>query len=72
MGDVLSGALGSLIAQGLRHNLDTWQASCLAVEVHALAGDLLAEKGVGPIGMTPSELAKEMRTILNSSHKQSS
>jgi len=72
MGDVLSGALGSLIAQGLRHNLSAWQASCLAVEVHASAGDLLVEKGIGPIGMTSSELAKEMRTIVNSSSKQSS
>jgi hydroxyethylthiazole kinase-like uncharacterized protein yjeF len=72
MGDVLSGALGSLIAQGLHHNLSSWQTSCLAVEVHARAGDLLVEKGIGPIGMTPSELAKEMRTIVNSSSKQSS
>ncbi|BDW11618.1 hypothetical protein PSHI8_17010 [Polynucleobacter sp. SHI8] len=72
MGDVLSGALGSFIAQGLHHNLSTWQAACLAVEVHARAGDLLVEKGIGPIGMTPSELAKEMRTIVNSSSKQSS
>ena len=72
MGDVLSGALGSLIAQGLHHNLSSWQTSCLAVEVHARAGDLLVEKGIGPIGMTPSELAKEMRAIVNSSSKQSS
>jgi len=72
MGDVLSGALGSLIAQGLRHHLSTWQATCLAVEVHARAGDFLVEKGIGPIGMTSSELAKEMRTIVNSSSKQSS
>jgi hydroxyethylthiazole kinase-like uncharacterized protein yjeF len=72
MGDVLSGALGSLIAQGLHHNLNAWQASCLAVEVHARAGDLLVDNGVGPIGMTPSELAKEMRFILNASSKQSS
>jgi len=72
MGDVLSGALGSLIAQGLRHHLSPWQASCLAVEVHARAGDLLVDKGIGPIGMTSSELAKEMRTIVNSSSKQSS
>ena len=72
MGDVLSGALGSLIAQGIRHHLSPWQATCLAVEVHARAGDLLVEKGIGPIGMTSSELAKEMRTIVNSSSKQSS
>jgi hydroxyethylthiazole kinase-like uncharacterized protein yjeF len=72
MGDVLSGALGSLIAQGVRHHLNPWQATCLAVEVHARAGDLLVEKGIGPIGMTSSELAKEMRTIVNSSSKQSS
>lgn len=65
MGDVLSGAIGSLIAQGSSHHLSAWQACCLAVEIHARSGDLLAESGVGPIGMTPSELAKTMRTIFN-------
>ena len=30
------------------------------------------EKGIGPIGMTSSALKKEMRTIVNSSSKQSS
>ena len=65
MGDVLTGVIASFVAQGLHHHLSPWQASCLAIEVHALAGDSLARQGIGPIGMTPSELAKEMRHILN-------
>ena len=65
MGDVLAGAIGSLVAQSLFHHLTPWQACCLAVEIHALAGDSCIGKGCGPIGMTPSELSKEIRFILN-------
>lgn len=65
MGDVLTGAVAALLAQGLRHGLDTWQAAALAVQAHAMAGDALVAQGVGPIGLTASEVAVEMRRVLN-------
>jgi hydroxyethylthiazole kinase-like uncharacterized protein yjeF len=68
MGDVLSGLIGSLIAQGQKHHLTSWNACCLGVELHALAGDSLSNQGIGPIGMRPSELAHEVRNLIN--HKQ--
>ena len=64
-GDVLTGLIASLVAQGIDKNLTPWDAACLGVEVHALAADrLLAQLG-GPIGMTPSELILEIRQVLN-------
>jgi NAD(P)H-hydrate repair Nnr-like enzyme with NAD(P)H-hydrate dehydratase domain len=64
-GDVLTGLIASLLAQGIDKNLTPWEAACLGVEVHALAADrLLAQLG-GPIGMTPSELILEIRQVLN-------
>lgn len=65
MGDVLTGAVAALIAQGLRHGLDAWQATALAVQAHAMAGDALVASGVGPIGLTASEVAVEMRRVVN-------
>jgi ADP-dependent NAD(P)H-hydrate dehydratase / NAD(P)H-hydrate epimerase len=64
-GDVLTGLIASLLAQGVDKKLTPWEAACLGVEVHALAADrLLAQLG-GPIGMTPSELILEIRQVLN-------
>jgi hydroxyethylthiazole kinase-like uncharacterized protein yjeF len=64
-GDVLTGLIASLLAQGMDKNLTPWEAACLGVEVHALAAyRLLAQLG-GPIGMTPSELILEIRQVLN-------
>jgi ADP-dependent NAD(P)H-hydrate dehydratase / NAD(P)H-hydrate epimerase len=65
MGDVLTGMIGALCAQGLRHQLDAWEATCLAVQLHAQAGDQLAASGIGPIGMTASELVVAARSLLN-------
>jgi hydroxyethylthiazole kinase-like uncharacterized protein yjeF len=65
MGDVLTGSISAIAAQGIRHQLSLWEASCIAVQLHALAADKLVEKGVGPIGLTPSETILEMRTLLN-------
>lgn len=64
-GDVLTGCMASIIAQGKRHDLDQWQASCLAVQLHAVAADRLVGKHIGPIGMTPSELILELRDCIN-------
>jgi hydroxyethylthiazole kinase-like uncharacterized protein yjeF len=64
-GDVLTGLIVSLVAQGMDKNLTPWEAACLGVEVHALAADRLLVKLGGPIGMTPSELILEIRQVLN-------
>jgi ADP-dependent NAD(P)H-hydrate dehydratase / NAD(P)H-hydrate epimerase len=64
-GDVLTGLIASLVAQGMDKKLTPWEATCLGVEVHALAADRLLEKLGGPIGMTPSELILEIRQVLN-------
>jgi hydroxyethylthiazole kinase-like uncharacterized protein yjeF len=65
MGDVLTGSIAAIAGQGVRHQLDLWQATGIAVELHASAADNLASQGVGPIGLTPSETILEMRAILN-------
>lgn len=65
MGDVLTGSIAAIAAQGLRHQVNLWEASGLAVELHARAADSLVSKGVGPIGLTPSEVILEMRSLLN-------
>lgn len=65
MGDVLTGSIAAIAAQGVRHQLDLWQSTGIAVELHASAADRLVSKGVGPIGLTPSETILEMRTLLN-------
>ena len=64
-GDVLTGLIASLLAQGMDKKLTPWEAACLGVEVHALAADRLLAKLGGPIGMTPSELILEIRQVLN-------
>ena len=65
MGDVLTGLIASLAAQGLAHQLSLWEATCLAVELHAGAADQLVQTGIGPNGMTPLELAKAVRLLIN-------
>jgi ADP-dependent NAD(P)H-hydrate dehydratase / NAD(P)H-hydrate epimerase len=60
-GDVLSGIIGSFMAQGL----SALHAAKLGVYVHGAAADSLVEKGVGPIGLTASEVAIEVRNVLN-------
>jgi hydroxyethylthiazole kinase-like uncharacterized protein yjeF len=62
MGDVLSGVLGALIAQGAQ----AANATRAAVHLHGLAADRCRQKQGGPIGMTASEVADAARDILNS------
>jgi len=66
MGDVLTGSIAAIAAQGVRHQLNLWASTCIAVQLHASAADSLVNKGVGPIGLTPSETILEMRSLLNS------
>ena len=60
MGDVLSGIIGGLLAQGL----NLFAAANLGVLVHAMAGDCLAAKE-GEVGMLALDLLPEVRKILN-------
>lgn len=65
MGDVLTGSIAAIAAQGLRHDLNLWEASCIGVQLHASAADSLVAKQIGPIGLTPTEVILEMRSLLN-------
>lgn len=60
-GDVLSGIIGSLVAQGL----NCLQAAKLGVYVHGSAADSLVASGIGPVGLTASEIALEARKQIN-------
>jgi len=50
-GDVLSGTIGALLAQGL----DAFDAACLGVYLHGLAGDAVRER-VGDAGLLAGDL----------------
>ncbi len=65
MGDILTGSIAAIAAQGIRHQLNLWEATGIAVQLHAAAADSLVTKGIGPIGLTPSETILEMRSLLN-------
>ena len=60
-GDVLSGIIGSLVAQGL----SCMEAAKLGVYVHGAAADALVAEGIGPVGLTASEIAQEARHQIN-------
>jgi hydroxyethylthiazole kinase-like uncharacterized protein yjeF len=61
MGDVLSGFLGALLAQG--YSGET--ALVLGTHLHGCAADDLARTGAGPVGLTASELIDPARRIWN-------
>lgn len=65
MGDTLTGSIAAIAAQGIRHNINLWEASCIGVQLHATAADSLVAQQVGPIGLTPTEVILEMRRLLN-------
>jgi NAD(P)H-hydrate repair Nnr-like enzyme with NAD(P)H-hydrate dehydratase domain len=48
MGDVLTGRIAALAAQGIKHQLNLWDATCLGVHLHALAGDTFSQKRCRP------------------------
>lgn len=60
-GDVLAGMIGSLITQGL----SALEACKSAVFLHGAAADSLVAQGIGPIGLTASEVAIEARHLIN-------
>lgn len=65
MGDVLTGTIAAIAAQGIHHNLNLWESSCISVQLHATAADSLVAQQIGPIGLTPTEVILEMRSLLN-------
>lgn len=60
-GDVLAGLIASLIAQGLT----VFDAAKLGVYAHGAAADNLVAAGVGPVGITASEVLLEVRNVIN-------
>lgn len=60
MGDVLSGIIGGLMAQGLPPNQSAKLGACL----HAYAADLLAEER-GQIGLMATDILDEVRRLIN-------
>ena len=61
MGDVLTGIIASLTAQGGDPDL----ALLAGVHLHGLAADRLVEAGIGPAGLTASEVTDAGRKLLN-------
>ncbi|WP_430869627.1 NAD(P)H-hydrate dehydratase [Cupriavidus basilensis] len=60
-GDVLAGMIGALLAQGM----PPLQAALAAVWLHGRAADQLVAQGIGPAGLTASELYPPVRSLLN-------
>lgn len=58
-GDVLTGIIAALLAQGL----GSYDAACLAVYIHGLAGDAAAEK-LGVYSMTAGDIADSISDVL--------
>lgn len=61
MGDVLCGIIAALAAQGL--SLD--HAAVVGVWLHGAAGDRAVAQGMGPAGLTATEVTRAAREILN-------
>ena len=60
-GDVLSGLCGALLAQ----HWPVWEAALAAVWLHGVAADQQVAEGIGPRGLTASELLPAIRSALN-------
>ena len=65
-GDVLAGILGALLAQGV----DAAQALRIGVCLHGAAADMLVAKGVGPLGLTASEVIDAARALVNEATRE--
>jgi hydroxyethylthiazole kinase-like uncharacterized protein yjeF len=61
MGDVLTGFVGALAAQGLAPE----EALLAGVHLHGAAADALVARGVGPLGLTAGELIDLARELAN-------
>lgn len=65
MGDVLSGVIGALIAQGLSSH----EAAVSGVRLHAMAGDIAAKSG--KVGLVAGDVANAMRLAIRARHDSS-
>jgi hydroxyethylthiazole kinase-like uncharacterized protein yjeF len=65
-GDVLAGILGALLAQGIDANT----AARIGVCLHGAAADMLVSRGVGPLGVTASEVIDAARALLNEATRE--
>ena len=61
MGDALAGMLGALLAQGLSGE----SALVLGTHLHGAAADELERTGVGPVGLTATEVIDAARRVWN-------
>ena len=61
MGDVLTGIITALLAQGV----DERHALTAAVHLHGAAADWLVSQGTGPIGLAAGEVIDAARCLLN-------
>jgi NAD(P)H-hydrate repair Nnr-like enzyme with NAD(P)H-hydrate dehydratase domain len=61
MGDVLTGMIAALLAQGV----EAQAALLAAVFLHGAAADALVARGTGPVGLTASEVIDAAREMLN-------
>lgn len=66
MGDALTGIIAGLLCQGL----SPWQACCLGVYVHGLAGDLVAKRCGNKGGYLAGELADSIPAVLGRLEKK--
>ena len=65
-GDVLAGMLGALLAQGI----DASAALRIGVCLHGAAADMLVARGVGPLGVTASEVIDAARALMNEATRE--
>jgi hydroxyethylthiazole kinase-like uncharacterized protein yjeF len=65
-GDVLAGILGALLAQ----DIDAAQALRIGVCLHGAAADALVARGIGPLGLTASEVIDGARALVNEATRQ--
>jgi len=60
-GDALAGMIGAMLCQGL----DAPHALAFAVCLHGAAADSCVARGIGPVGLTASDVILEARALLN-------
>ena len=65
-GDVLAGILGALLAQ----DIDAAAAMRIGVCLHGAAADSLVAQGIGPLGLTASEIVDAARALVNDATRQ--
>lgn len=65
-GDVLAGIIGALLAQ----HVDANTALQIGVCLHGAAADALVAQGVGPLGVTASEIIDAARALVNDATRE--